>query len=76
VVTTYQISEQEIAYHAMGTLEEWFRGYMTMEDGRQYKVVQVEHGENQMVVQVESTRYLDVVEDQFEIEIQVRKVET
>jgi hypothetical protein len=74
-VTTYQIHEQEIAYDAIATLEEWFRGYMTMGDGRQYKVVQVEHADTSMIVQVESTQYLDVQEDQFEIEIRVRKVD-
>jgi hypothetical protein len=76
VTTTYQISEEEIAYDAISILEEWFRGYMTMGDGRQYKLVQVEHGETSMVVRVESTRYLDVEEDQFEVEIRVRKVDT
>ena len=74
-MTTYQISEQDIMYDAMAILEEWFRGYMTLNDGRQYKLVQVEHGENQMVVRVEGTQYLDVEEDQFEIEIRVRKVD-
>lgn len=74
-MTVHQISEQDIAYDAMATLEEWFRGYMSIGDGRQYKLVQVEHGENQMVVQVEGTRYLDVEEDQFEVEITVRKVD-
>jgi hypothetical protein len=74
-VTTHRISEQDIAYDAMATLEEWFNGYMTMNDGRQYKLVQVEHGENQMVVQVEGTRYLDVEEEQFEVEIRVRRVD-
>jgi len=74
-VTTYQISEQEIAYDAMATLEEWFRGYMTMGDGRQYKLTQVEHGDASMIVQVERTQHLDVQEDQFEIEIRVRKVD-
>jgi uncharacterized protein (UPF0179 family) len=71
----YQISEQELAYDAMAVLEEWFRGYMSIGDGRQYKLVQVEHGEHQMVVRVEGTQYLDVEEDEFEVEIQVRKVE-
>ena len=74
-MTTYQISEQEIAYDAMATLEEWFRGYMTMGDGRQYKLTQVEHGDASMIVQVERTQHLDVQEDQFEIEIRVRKVD-
>lgn len=72
----HQISEQDIAYDAMGTLEEWFRGYMNIADGRQYKVVQIEHGENVMVVEVRGTQHLPVVEDQFEVEIRVRKVET
>jgi 4-aminobutyrate aminotransferase-like enzyme len=74
-VTTHRISKQDIAYAAMATLEEWFRDYMSIGDGRQYKVVQVEHGENQMVVEVRGTQYLDVEEEQFEVEIKVRRVE-
>lgn len=74
-MATYQISEQELGYDAMAVLEEWFSGYMSIGDGRQYKLVQVEHGETQMVVEVQSTRYLEVEEDQFEIEIKVRKVD-
>ena len=74
-MTTHQISEQDIAYDAMATLEEWFKGYMSIGDGRQYRLVQVEHGETQMVVRVESTQYLEVSEDEFEIEIRVRRVE-
>jgi len=69
-----QISEENIAYDAMATLEEWFRGYMSVDDGRQYKVVQVEHGGTTMVIEVQGTQHLDVVEEQFEIEISVRKV--
>lgn len=72
---TYRVNETDLAYDAMAILEEWFRGYMTIGDGRQYKLVQVEHGENQMVVRVESTQYLDVAEEEFEVEITVRKVE-
>jgi hypothetical protein len=71
----HQISEQDIAYDAMATLEEWFRGPMTMSDNRQYRVVQTEHGEHSMVVEVQGTQNLHVLEEQFEIEIRVRKVE-
>jgi hypothetical protein len=74
-VTVHQISEQDIAYDAMAILEEWFKGYMSIGDGRQYRLVQVEHGEGSMVVRVESTQYLEVDEDEFEVEIRVRKVE-
>lgn len=74
-MTTHQISEQDIAYDAMAVLEEWFRGYMSIGDGRQYKLVQIEHGDHQMVVEVRGTHGLDVEEDQFEVEIIVRKVE-
>jgi hypothetical protein len=74
-VTVHQISEQDIAYDAMAILEEWFKGYMSIGDGRQYRLVQVEHGENQMVVRVESTQYLEVEEDEFEIEVRVRRLD-
>jgi hypothetical protein len=71
----HQISEADIAYDAMATLEEWFKGYMNVSDGRQYRLVQVEHGEHMMVVEVQGTQHLEVVEEQFEIEIKVRKVD-
>jgi hypothetical protein len=74
-VTVHQISEQDIAYDAMAILEEWFKGYMSIGDGRQYRLVQVEHGESQMVVRVESTQYLEVEEDEFEIEVRVRRLD-
>jgi hypothetical protein len=74
-VTTYQISEADLAYDAMATLEEWFKGYMTIGDGRQYRLVQVEHGEKAMIVRVESSQNLNVEEEEFEVEITVRRVE-
>ena len=72
----HQISEADIAYDAMATLEEWFKGYMNVSDGRQYRLVQVEHGEHIMVIEVQGTQHLDVEEAQFEVEVSVRKVET
>jgi hypothetical protein len=71
----HQISEEDIAYDAMATLEEWFKGYMNVSDGRQYRLVQVEHGEHSMVVEVQGTQHLEVEEAQFEVEISVRKVD-
>lgn len=73
---SHQISEEDIAYAAVATLEEWFRDYFSIDDGRQYKVVQVEHDGTRMVVEVRGTQHLPVEEDQFEVEIKVRKVET
>jgi uncharacterized protein (UPF0179 family) len=72
----HQISEEDIAYDAMATLEEWFKGYMNVSDGRQYRLVQVEHGEHIMVIEVQGTQQLEVEEAQFEVEVSVRKVET
>jgi hypothetical protein len=72
----HQIPEEEVAYDAASTLQEWFNGYMTREDGRQYKVVQVEHDGLRMVIRVESTQYLDVIEEEFEIEVTAKRMET
>jgi len=71
----HRISEEDIAYGAMSTLEEWFRSYFTVADGRQYRVVQVEHDGTRMVVEVQGTPHLPVEEEQFEVEIRVRKVD-
>jgi hypothetical protein len=72
---SHRISEEEVGYDAAAVLEEWFSGYMTRSDGRQYKVVQVEHDGLRMVVEVQGTQYLDVTEEQFEIEITCRRTE-
>ena len=71
------ISEEQIAWDAAATLAEWFDGYMTMseDDQRQYKVVQIDNEDLRLTVRVESTPYLHVVEDMFEIEVRVRKVD-
>jgi hypothetical protein len=70
----HRISEEVIAWDAAAILEEWFKGYMTLNDGRQYKVNQIDSEDTRLTVEVESSRYLDVEPDQFEIEIRVRKV--
>jgi hypothetical protein len=72
---SHRITEEVIAWDAAATLQEWFDGYMTMNDGRQYKVVQVGSEDLRLYVEVQGTRYLDVVEEQFEIEVRVRKVD-
>jgi hypothetical protein len=72
---THRISEETIAWDAAAVLQEWFDGYMTMTDGRQYKVVQVDSEDTRLTVEVQGTQYLDVVEEQFEIEVRVRKVD-
>jgi len=38
-------------------------------------VVQIEHDGTRMIVEVQGTQYLDVVEEQFEVEITVRRTE-
>ena len=48
---------------------------LSEDDPRQYKVVQVASEDVRLTVRVESTQTLDVVEDQFEIEIVVRRVD-
>jgi len=72
---SHQISEETVAYDAATTLQEWFRGYMTLGDGRQYQVLQVEHEGTRMVIEVRGTQHLDVVEEQFEVEITVRRTD-
>ena len=57
---SHRISEEDLAYDAAVVLEECFRGSMTLTDGRQYEVVQVEHDGARMVIEVRGTRYLDV----------------
>jgi hypothetical protein len=71
----HRISEDLIAYDAAATLQEWFEGYMTLEDGRQYKVVQVEAEGTLLIIQVEGSQFLDVEEEQFEVEVVVRRVD-
>jgi hypothetical protein len=72
---THRITEEIIAWDAAAVLQEWFDGYMTMTDGRQYKVVQVGAEDTRLTVEVQGTQYLDVEEEQFEIEVRVRKVD-
>jgi hypothetical protein len=72
---THRITEELIAWDAAATLQEWFDGYMTMDDGRQYKVVQVGSEDTRLTVRVEGSRYLDVMEEEFEIEVRVKRVE-
>jgi hypothetical protein len=72
---SHRISEEEVGYDAAAVLQEWFEGYMTRSDGRQYKVVQVEHDGLRMVVEVRGTQYLDVEEEQFEVEVSVRRTD-
>jgi hypothetical protein len=72
---SHRISEEELGYDATALLQEWFEGYMTRSDGRQYKVVQIEHAERTMVVEVQGTQHLDVEEEQFEIEVIVRRTD-
>jgi hypothetical protein len=76
-VVQYVITKDDIAYDAAAVLQEWFEGHMTLseDDPRQYKVVQVASEDVRLTVRVESTQTLDVVEDQFEIEIVVRRVD-
>jgi hypothetical protein len=71
----HRISEEVLAWDAAAMLETWFEGYMTMEDGRQYKVVQVDHEDTRMTVRVEGSQHLHVEEEEFEIEVVVRKVD-
>lgn len=72
---THRISERDIAWDAAAILQEWFRGYMTLDDGRQYKVVQVDNEETRMTVLVEGSPNLHVEEEQFEIEVIARRVD-
>ena len=69
----HRISEELLAADAAAILGEWFDGYMTMDDGRQYKVVQVGSEDTRLFVRVEGTQHLHVVEEEFEIEIRVHK---
>ena len=73
----YVITKDDIAYDAAAVLQEWFEGYMTLseDDPRQYKVVQVASEDVRLTVRVEGSQNLDVVEDHFEIEVRVRRVE-
>jgi hypothetical protein len=71
----HRISEEVLAWDAAAVLQEWFEGYMTMQDGRQYKVVQVDNEDTRLTVEVQGTQYLDVEEEQFEIEVRVRRVD-
>lgn len=71
----HRISEAVLAWDAAATLERWFEGYMTTDDGRQYKVVQVDHEGTRMIVRVEGTAHLDVEDEEFEVDVVVRKVE-
>jgi len=73
----YLISEDDIAYDAAAVLQEWFEGYMTLseDDPRQYRVVQVASEDVRLTIRVEGSQNLDVREDEFEIEVRVRKVD-
>jgi hypothetical protein len=71
----HRISEELLAADAAAVLCEWFDGYMTMDDGRQYKVRQVGSEDTRLTVQVEGTQHLKVVEEEFEIEVRVKRVE-
>lgn len=75
MTAVHRITEEVIAWDAAAVLQDWFNGYMTLNDGRQYKVALVDSEDTRITVRVEGTQYLDVVEDQFEIEVQVRKVD-
>jgi hypothetical protein len=72
---SHRISEELLAADAAATLAEWFDGYMTMDDGRQYKVVQVGSEDVRLTVRVEGSQYLDVIEEEFEIEVRVKRVD-
>jgi hypothetical protein len=72
---SHRISEEELGYDAAAVLQEWFEGYMTRSDGRQYKVVQIDHDGLGMVVEVRGTQYLDVEEEQFLVEVNVRRTD-
>ena len=72
---SHRISEQDIAWDAAAILQEWFRGYMTLDDGRQYKVTQVDNEETRLTVLVEGSSNLHVEEEQFEIEVTARRVD-
>lgn len=73
----HRISEESIAWEAAGVLQEWFAGYMMLspDDPRQYKVVVVDAEDTRVTVEVRSTLNLDVVEEQFEVEVRVKKVD-
>lgn len=73
---SHRISEELLAADAAATLCEWFDGYMTLDDaGRQYKVVQVGSEDTRLTVRVEGSQYLRVVEEEFEIEVRVKRME-
>jgi hypothetical protein len=71
----HRISEEVLAWDAAAVLYEWFHGHMTLDDGRQYKVVLIDHEDTRLTVRVEGSQHLDVEEEQFEIEVRVRKVD-
>jgi hypothetical protein len=73
----HRISEESIAWDAAAVLGEWYEGYMNLspDDPRQYKVVLVGSEDTRITVEVQSSSNLDVVEEQFEIEVVVRKVD-
>lgn len=73
----HRISEEQIAWDAAAVLGEWYEGYMTLspDDPRQYKVVLVGSEDTRITVEVRSSSNLDVVEEQFEIEVRVTKVD-
>jgi len=73
----YVISEENIAWDAAAVLGEWYEGYMTLseDDPRQYRVVQVASEDVRLTIRVEGSQNLDVREDEFEIEVRVRKVD-
>lgn len=71
----HRISEAIIASDAAATLQEWFNGYMTLDDGRQYKVIQIDYEDTRLTIEVQGSQYLDVEEEQFEVEVRVQKVD-
>lgn len=73
----HRITETQVAWDAAAVLADWYEGYMTLseDDQRQYKVVQVGSEDTRLTIRVEGTQYLNVVEEEFEIEVRVRKAD-
>jgi hypothetical protein len=73
----HRITEEQVAWDAAAVLADWYEGYMTLseDDPRQYKVVLVGSEDTRITVEVRSSSNLDVVEEQFEVEVRVRKVD-
>jgi len=74
----HRISEEQVAWDAAAVLSEWYEGYMTLseDDPRQYRVVLVGSEDTRIFVEVRGSSNLDVVEEQFEIEVTATRMDT